>query len=123
MWWRRMDLFSDTKLWDWAVIATFFAGVLSILFIAVVDFDVPAYDLELRWLIGFGVSVFGWMLFTWCSFANPFFDAMVRIQNDGHRVMDEGPYSLGMLSTQQEFAFAWFRVFGNPSYTIIFELS
>ncbi len=35
------------------------------------------------------------MFFTWCSFANPFFDSMVRIQKDaGHRVMDQGPYSV-----------------------------
>jgi protein-S-isoprenylcysteine O-methyltransferase Ste14 len=37
----------------------------------------------------------GWMLFTYASFWNPFFQTTVRIQAEsGHRVMDKGPYAL-----------------------------
>ena len=71
------------------------AGMCNILYIAVVDFDVPAGLPDLLWLIGVAIFVSGWMFFTWCSFANPFFEAMVRIQTDeGHYVIDKGPYSI-----------------------------
>jgi protein-S-isoprenylcysteine O-methyltransferase Ste14 len=95
LWWRRVDVFLGTRSWDWGVVVALAAGMFAIVFIAVFDFDTPARLLEPRWLVGCAIFLSGWMFFTWCSFFNPFFDAMVRIQTDeGHCVIDKGPYSI-----------------------------
>ena len=95
LWRRRASIFEDTRLWDWGVLVALATGLFTIIFIAVVDFDAPARRLDLQWLVGLVVFVSGWMFFTWCSFANPFFEAMVRIQTEeGHCVIDSGPYAI-----------------------------
>lgn len=96
--WRRADIFSETKTWDRVFMAALGTDLIAILIVAVRHFD-PYID-ELGphgslWLTGLALFTGGWMILTWSSFANPFFETMVRIQTDqGHRVMDKGPYSI-----------------------------
>jgi protein-S-isoprenylcysteine O-methyltransferase Ste14 len=95
--WRRMPIGSGTKTWDWVWLAAFGANIFAILFLAV-DSHTRVADLhprDLSWLAGLTIFVSGLMFSTWSSFWNPFFEATVRIQAElGHRVMDEGPYSV-----------------------------
>lgn len=96
--WRRIPIGgSGTKTWDWVWLVAFGANIFAILFCAVESHTRVAdlRPLDFSWLAGLAVFVSGWMLLTWSSFWNPFFEATVRIQTElGHRVMDKGPYSV-----------------------------
>ena len=96
--WRRMSIGQGTKTWDYVVMTLVAANMLAIFFVAVLNFDMPINKLVpagIAWLSGLAIYVAGWALFTWSSFVNPFFEKMVRIQTDqGHRVIDKGPYSV-----------------------------
>jgi protein-S-isoprenylcysteine O-methyltransferase Ste14 len=95
LWRRRADVFQNTKAWDWGVLMMLGTGLLAIIIIAVIEFDMPGGQSNPPWRIGLALFVFGWMFFNWCSFANPFFETMVRVQTDeGHHVIDQGPYAI-----------------------------
>ena len=97
LFWRRRRIGSGTKTWDKVWFAVFLPILFAVFFVAVRDFGMRAVDLGwpgIAWLTGLAIYASGWTLFNWCSIANPFFEATVRIQTDQrHHVIDRGPYA------------------------------
>ena len=92
---RRMRLTKFTKTWDkvWAVLFAF--GILAIYVVAVMEArDRISNAPGVAWIVGLAIFVLGWALAIWSMVVNPFFEKTVRIQTDqGHRVIDTGPYA------------------------------
>jgi len=92
---RRMRPGKWAKTWDklWYVL---FAIVITAMYVvAVVEAREGVSSAPgAAWLLGLVIFAAGWTLATWSMVVNPFFEKTVRIQMDqGHRVIDTGPYS------------------------------
>jgi protein-S-isoprenylcysteine O-methyltransferase Ste14 len=92
---RRMRFGEGTKTWDkvWAVL--FAPVMIAVYIVAGLEAGDGVSSLpQATWLLGLAIFVPGSAMLTWSMVVNPFFEKTVRIQTDnGHRVIDKGPYA------------------------------
>ena len=89
---KRSRFGKGTKAWDIVWMALWGPVVVAIYMVAIHDGNasVPGAG----WLLGLAMFVPGWALATWAMVVNPHFEKTVRIQTeDGHRVIEAGPYA------------------------------
>ncbi|KYK29740.1 MAG: hypothetical protein AYK19_19240 [Theionarchaea archaeon DG-70-1] len=95
---QRGEKKQDTKSWDRIVMPAYFI-VGYYLLAAVVGLDVGRFHwsyLGIHFLvIGLPLYIGGAVLNTWAMIANPYFEPMVRIQEErDHKVVTTGPYKI-----------------------------
>ena len=91
----RLRLGEGTKIWDGVWIVLFTLVLIAIYVVAIPEArDAVPSAPGGAWLVGLALFIAGWALAIWSMVVNPFFEKTVRIQtNQGHRVIDSGPYA------------------------------
>jgi len=92
---RRMRFEKFTKAWDMAWAVLFVLAMIAIYVVAAGEArNGVSREPRVAWLLGLAIYTPGWALAIWSMIVNPFFEKTVRIQTDqGHRVIDTGPYA------------------------------
>jgi len=93
---RRAFPGPGTKSWDWVLLSLLGPAMVAVYLVAGLD-GRPwgSAGPDAAWLVGMGLHVLAFLLLTWCTAVNPFFEKTVRIQTENeHRVIDHGPYTV-----------------------------
>jgi protein-S-isoprenylcysteine O-methyltransferase Ste14 len=93
----RSESHQGTVGWDKVWVTTYMVCYLLVLVLAVAEY-LPKNQSSISpdwWPIGALLTAIGYFFVVWAMSNNEFFEMTVRIQNDrGHRVIDNGAYSL-----------------------------
>ena len=93
----RRRLQPGTKRWDYILLTFLFVAMSATFLVAGLDAERFHWSAQPAWTLwlGYGIYLFGSMLFTYCQIVNKFFEPGVRIQSDrSHHVIDRGPYRI-----------------------------
>jgi len=93
----RVNRHEETKRWDLLLgLLGFLPTMLAIPIVASLDDGRYHWSHVPLWgcLLGYALTIAGFVGVTWASAVNKFFEPLVRIQTDrGHKVIDTGPYA------------------------------